>query len=233
MIARRPSIHVALLAALALAGLAGPARAGEVWAFGGGSFAVRTPSYAELRFHGVVQQRYDYSCGSASVATLLTYQYREPTTEGDVFDVMWRRGDQDKIRRVGFSLLDMKRYLDGRGFRADGFRVPLETLREADVPAITMIDSEGYKHFVVLKGVGEDYVLLGDPALGARRMHRASFEEIWTGISLVVRRSPRNRPPLTEAPEDWPLRRPVPLDVAFDRDGVAPFTLWLPGLNEF
>ena len=47
---------------------------------------------------------------------------------------MFVRGDQAKIKREGFSLLDMKRYLEAHGFEADGFEEPLDKLAEARHP---------------------------------------------------------------------------------------------------
>ena len=39
-----------------------------------GVLTVPSQSFAELRFRDVVRQKYDFSCGSAAVATLLTYE---------------------------------------------------------------------------------------------------------------------------------------------------------------
>ncbi len=41
---------------------------------------------------------------------------------------MFERGDQAKIRKEGFSMLDMKRYLESLGLRADGFELPVDRL---------------------------------------------------------------------------------------------------------
>ena len=55
---------------------AAPARAGDVLLPGAGTlFQVPVKSMNEIRFQSVVPQRYDFSCGSAAVATLLTYHY--------------------------------------------------------------------------------------------------------------------------------------------------------------
>src|SRR5690606_40798166 len=56
----------------------------------------------------------DFSCGSAATATLLTYQYGHPVTELEVFRQMYAQGDQARIRKEGFSLLDMRRYLQSQ-----------------------------------------------------------------------------------------------------------------------
>jgi len=52
---------------------------------------------------------------------------------------MWQYGDQEKIQREGFSLLDIKNYLNSRGYSADGYEAPLSKLSEARIPAIALI----------------------------------------------------------------------------------------------
>jgi len=151
-----------------------------------GELSIPVASLAERRFLTVVQQRYDFSCGSAALATLLRYHYGEMIGEEAVFAGMWRDGDRAAIRRVGFSLLDMKRFLAARGEPADGFRVTLTQIMTAGVPGIALINIGGYRHFVVVKGVQQDRILLGDPALGLRAVSPAEFERIWNGIYFVI-----------------------------------------------
>jgi predicted double-glycine peptidase len=71
----------------------------------GGTYSVPVTSMKELRFRGTTRQQYDFSCGSAALATLLTSHYGFPVSEEDVFKEMYARGDKDKIRREGFSPL--------------------------------------------------------------------------------------------------------------------------------
>ena len=151
-----------------------------------GDLAVPVSTFAERRFLTVVKQRYDFSCGSAALATLLRYHYGEDRSEEDVFLGMWRDGDRAAIRRAGFSLLDMKRYLAGRHLAADGFKVSLDEIAKAAVPGIALVTIGGYRHFVVVKGIKGDRVLLGDPALGLRTVRRAEFVQMWNGIYFIV-----------------------------------------------
>src|SRR5690606_29731157 len=83
-----------------------------------GNYSIRLTSLKEARFKTTVAQQYDFSCGSAATATLLTYQYGHPVSEADVFRQMYAHGDQAKIRQQGFSLLDMRRYLGSLGYEA-------------------------------------------------------------------------------------------------------------------
>ncbi len=102
----------------------------NVPADGGKSYNVPVTSLREARYRSTIRQQFDFSCGSAAVATLLTYQYGYPVTEQTVFANMYVNGDQAKIRAEGFSLLDMKRFLESRGFLADGYELPLSSWRK-------------------------------------------------------------------------------------------------------
>src|SRR3546814_9634417 len=92
----------ALNAAVTSAILAGPA----VIQGAGGFFSIPVMSLKEKRWTNVVRQQYDFSCGSAAVATLLTYHYEMPTDEARAFEEMFVRGDQAKIQAEGFSMLE-------------------------------------------------------------------------------------------------------------------------------
>jgi len=85
---------------------ASPLQAGQVSILG--SFSPHVKSFKELRESRVTKQQYDFSCGSAALATLLTYTYGEPISETAVFEAMFKVGDQANIRKVGFSLLICK-----------------------------------------------------------------------------------------------------------------------------
>lgn len=159
-----------------------------------GDFRVPVQTFVDSRFATVVRQRYDFSCGSAALATLLRFHYGSPEGEDTAFRGMWAKGDRDQIRRLGFSLLDMKRYLASRGIEADGFQVSLDEVAKAGVPGIALINLKGYRHFVVVKGVAGGDVLVGDPALGLRTMPAAEFKSVWNGVYFALNSDlPRGR----------------------------------------
>src|SRR3546814_14018223 len=89
-----------------------------------------------------------------------------PADETVAFEEMFVRGDQAKIQAEGFSMLDIKQFLDRRGLQSDGFRMTLDKLAEIGVTAIALINTGGYRHFVVIKGAEAERILLADPALG-------------------------------------------------------------------
>lgn len=199
----------------------------------GGSFNVSVNSLVERRWQTVVRQQYDYSCGAAAVATLLTYHYGRETGEAEVYEVMFETGDQDRIRQMGFSYLDMKRYLIKKGLLADGFRVDLPTIQKIGVPVVTLITIEGYRHFVVVKGVTESDVILGDPALGIRKMPRDEFQEMWNGTILAVRNKSDEGHDNFNHARDWEKLPSSPLDQGLTRDTTASWTMHLPTRGEF
>jgi predicted double-glycine peptidase len=213
-------MKLAALAMLAMALAACDAHAGstEVRA-ANGSYTVRLTSLKEARFRTTVRQQYDFSCGSAAVATLLTYQYGQPVSETDVFARMYAHGDQAKIREEGFSLLDMRRYFESLGYEADGFELPLDKLAEEGVPAIVLLNERGYRHFVVVKGLRNGRVLVGDPALGTRALPRERFEKLWDNRVLFVVHNRRELAHFNTA-GDWRVAPPAPVGLAIQRDGL-------------
>jgi len=207
---------VALSAALAAMCLASPADA-QVRTHGeaGGSYSISVTSWRDIPFRTVVRQQYDYSCGSAAVATMLRFHYGLTVSESEVFQSMYQRGDQARIRSVGFSMLDMRTYLEGRGFRADGLRLSLDRLATLDVPAIALITHDNYRHFVVVKGVSADRVLVGDPTFGLQSYSREEFAEIWNGVVLAIRQTPQGWPaPAYNRAEEWRPWSRAPLNMA-------------------
>jgi len=189
-------------------------------------------SMRELKVRSVILQKYDYSCGSAAVATLLTYHYGNPISEEIAFRTMFDHGDQQKIQREGFSLLDMKRFLDAQGYRADGFEVSLDEVAKAGLPAIVLIVDNGYHHFVVIKGMRDNKVLLGDPAVGMRVVRREDFEAAWPNrIVFVIHEAPA-RGEFNTA-RDWSVRPRSPLGQPVGADTLSSILLFRPGGKDF
>lgn len=232
MTRRRSSFCIGLslpVAALCAAWLcAAPAGADVLLSSGPAPARVSVISYRDIPFRTVVRQRYDFSCGSAALATLLRYHYDREVGEEQIFRAMYAAGDQDVIRRVGFSLLDMKQFLEANGYQADGYRLTLDNLASMNKPAIVMIDTAGYKHFVIFKGDDAGRVLIGDPALGLKIYSREQFTSMWNGIAFVVR-EPADR--FNEASEWMPWNRSRPAQ-ALPNHSLAELTRELPPLYQ-
>ena len=114
-------------------------------------------SLLETRQKAVVVQSWDLSCGAAALTTLLNYQHRDMVGEKEValgLIAQTRYVENPNLLRLrhGFSLFDLKRYVDARGYRGIGFgQMKLEDLVER-APIMVPITSNGYKHFVVFAG---------------------------------------------------------------------------------
>lgn len=209
---------------LAVLALAMPARAADLPFGAAGPVSLRVTSLKEARFLATVRQQFDFSCGSAALATLLTYHYGYPVNEQQAFAEMFARGDQARIRREGFSLLDMKNFLAAHGFTADGFQQPLDELAKAGFPAIVLVAEHGYHHFVVVKGVRDGRVLVGDPSGGTRALPRARFEAIWLNQLLFVIHGRSGKPRFNEA-SDWAAAPRLQPGAGLDRDSLQRVTL--------
>ncbi len=195
--------------------LAAPAGATDLWLqTAAGALEVPVRSMRELRFVETVPQQYDFSCGSAAVATLLSHHYGRKTGEIEVFLEMWKQGDRAKIRQEGFSLLDMKRYLDAHDFAADGFRIPAERISKAGVAGIVLLEHLDQPHFVVVSGERDGQILLNDPARGIWSLPIGELEELWNGIFFVVRgRASLARSNFNDG-DVWRWRRWAPVSTA-------------------
>lgn len=176
--------------AVLLCAALGPAQAGSLYldnvGIGGGAISLSVQSFQEQKYQATIAQEHDFSCGSAALATLLTYNYGIPVTETAVFNDMIINGNKKVISESGFSLLDIKNYLTRHGLESNGYRAPLSKLEEVRLPAIVLLNVRGYLHFVVLEGVEDGRVLLADPANGMRSEPLGVFESQWSGIFFLI-----------------------------------------------
>jgi hypothetical protein len=146
-----------------------------------------------LRDAGVVRQGFDYSCGAAAFATLLSAT-GEPVSEREILlDVFALLSDDEKARtrEKGLSLLDLRRVAQQRGVAAEGYRIPGDLISRFTRPVIVLIEPHDWAHFAVLRGMRGDRVYLADPARGNVRMSAARFFDMWLdeqgkGIVFVV-----------------------------------------------
>jgi predicted double-glycine peptidase len=199
----------------------------------GGVFHVPVKSFQEKRFQSVIKQQYDFSCGSAALATLLTFHYGRSLDEQAVFQKMYEVGDQEKIRKEGFSMLDMKKYLQSLGYQADGYKLSLDKLAELGVPAITLVNKKGYLHFVVINGISSQEVLIGDPAIGIRAMDRSEFEKVWKGVLLLIRNQANIARAHFNTAKEWSAWNRGPIAAAVDRSALSSLVLSLPLRSDF
>ncbi|MEH6648999.1 MAG: C39 family peptidase [Motiliproteus sp.] len=149
-------------------------------------------SVLEFRLNNVVRQQWELSCAAAALATILRYQHGVPVTERSVALAMINReeylANPDLVRlRQGFSLLDLKRFVDSRGYEGVGLgQLSLTDLIER-APIIVPVNLQGYPHFVVFRGATQDRVLLADPAFGNVTLSINKFTNGWIDYQDIGR----------------------------------------------
>ncbi|RJQ83542.1 MAG: peptidase C39 [Desulfobacteraceae bacterium] len=154
---------------------------------------------ASVLLHGgLVQQTYDYSCGSAALATVLKYQMGEDLTERQVIAGLLRYGDKEAIAsRRAFSLLDMKHFVDRLGYKGVGYTAEVKDLQELGRPCIVPITVFNYRHFVVFKGIYRGHIFFADPRFGNTSYSLEEFQKIWFRNAIFVVYSKNGRSELS------------------------------------
>lgn len=142
---------------------------------------------SKIQHDRMVKQNYDYSCGSAALATLLNYAIGEELTEKQVITGLLRYGDKEAIiTRRAFSLLDMKRFVEVLGYKGAGYKATLDDLKSLDRPCIIPVTVFDYRHFVVFKGITQGHVFVADPYWGNTSYPLAEFEAHWYRNALFM-----------------------------------------------
>ena len=136
-----------------------------------GSLPMKT--WKDLRDDRVVKQDLDYSCGAASVATLLSEYYRKQgVTEQQILAAM--------NKNMAASFQDLAEVVRDYGLKGMGLALDFEQLKQLKMPAIAYLEYRGDAHFSVIRGVAADgTVHLGDPSWGNRVFSRDRFLAMW------------------------------------------------------
>jgi predicted double-glycine peptidase len=166
---------------LSACGVTTPDSAESMLAAGGQRFASPVMTFQEIRSRQILRQKYDFTCGSAALATVLHFQYGENISEQVIIREILAHGKSvEEAKHVGFSLLDLKQFLERHGYVAQGFGgVKTADLMRHNVPAIVPVDMSGYKHFVVIRDVRGGTVHIANPALGNQSLSVPDFEKVW------------------------------------------------------
>ncbi|MBN1625243.1 MAG: C39 family peptidase [Deltaproteobacteria bacterium] len=159
-------------------------------------------SWKYLRDQNVAIQRYDYSCGSGALATLMRYYFGDNVSEEEILARILNSLTYNEVldrEKKGLSLLDLKRCAEQRGYQAVAVKLDYANLLLLKGPVLIHLEREDYRHFSVLKGVIGDRVYLADPSRGNIRMSIDRFAQEWSGVALILGRADFG------LPEDYPL----------------------------
>jgi predicted double-glycine peptidase len=164
-------------------------------------------SMKDIRYSHIVNQQFDYSCGAAALATLLKYGYGIDIPETELIRRMMVFSTPDVVVKNGFSMLDMKKFVETIGLRGRGFRVTADALQHLQIPVMVLMNISGYEHFVIVKHAQDGRVFIADPALGNRIVLEEDFTKTWNGLVFAVLGKPfREDSPLLQDNESLALR---------------------------
>jgi len=139
------------------------------------------------QFRNVVRQQFDYSCGAASLTTILQHYLGQNLGEKEVMEGLLQFGESERIvERRAFSMLDMKRLVSELGFPSGGFRAEMSDLAELDHPALVPIQHAGFEHFVVVRDIREGRVFVADPSAGNLSFTLHDFKQKWSDNVLFI-----------------------------------------------
>jgi predicted double-glycine peptidase len=166
-------------------------------------------SYLAMRYEATIPQQKDFTCGAASMATLLTYYWGTPTSEGDALSTLRGRYADSQLGALtqqGLSFDDLIYMANQLGFEAQGARIEVDELAKLEAPVIVHLDKGSLKHFVVLRKVGDGVFYVSDPVVGQLTMDAGNFKQQYTGNVLTV----------------WRRNAALPANarLAYPRDGI-------------
>jgi len=146
-------------------------------------------SWKTLNEQHIVMQKYDYSCGAASLATLMKYYFNDDMTEQQLLDyikVVFSKREYQRIERDGLSFLELEKISRSRGYQSANVMLEFSALKQLSGPVIVFLKTKEYRHFAVLRGVREDRVFLADPSRGNIRLSVEEFANEWRGETFVL-----------------------------------------------
>lgn len=117
-------------------------------------------------------------CGHACVAMISNYWGHHL----DLYSLRSIRNTSSK----GVTLLDINQLFEQLGFATRPLQVPIESLHLIKCPAILHWNMN---HFVVLKRVKKNKIVIHDPAFGVRHCSVDELSQAFTGIVLEVEKS--------------------------------------------
>ena len=111
-----------------------------------GARADTVTTWRDLRDARVVKQNLDYSCGAASVATILREFYALDVAEADVLDALGLADGR-------YSFADLAEAVGRWGLKGGGLALSFEQLKKLSVPVVAYMKHRGQDHFSVVRGV--------------------------------------------------------------------------------
>ena len=151
-------------------------------------FTINKPikSWIEIKNKDLTRQDYDYSCGSASLSTILKYYYNLDIGEKDILDdILESKGLNKKNKKkfedsdMTLSFFDLAKYINKKGFKAVGLALDFKSLSKLKAPVILFVKIRKSEHFTIYKNMDKNYVYLADPSFGNIKVKVSKFKEMF------------------------------------------------------
>ncbi|MDQ1340842.1 MAG: uncharacterized protein QG567_2000 [Campylobacterota bacterium] len=143
-------------------------------------------SWIEFKNENLIRQEYDYSCGSAALATIMRYFYDQNISEKIVLeDILVSKGIGSEAKQeleeqdFALSFFDLARFAGNKNFKGIGLALDRDSLKELKLPVILFVKIRKNEHFTVYKGMDGRYVYLADPSFGNIAISHAKFDEMF------------------------------------------------------
>lgn len=151
-------------------------------------FTINKPikSWIEFKNENLTRQKYDYSCGSASLSTILKYYYSLNIGEKDILNEVLKSKGYDISKKekledgdTSLSFLDLADYVHNKGLKAIGLALDIKSLSKLKAPVILFVKIRKSEHFTIYKNMDENYVYLADPSFGNIKVKISKFKEMF------------------------------------------------------
>jgi uncharacterized protein len=157
------------------------------------SAIARPIPYRILRYENVVGQADWFTCGAASIATLLKYYYGIDTTESEILNLALKamEGSGKDPKQSGLTLLSMQQALTGKNIRSKGLKISPQDLKnyfqKGGLPLILHV-TKPQLHYIVAIGMINDWIIIADPSWGRRILPLNSLiqDKGFEGIILIT-----------------------------------------------
>lgn len=121
-------------------------------------------------------------CGAACILMIMKYY-------GGYININ-RILTMSKTNREGTTLYHIKNTLEQLGFVCEGVSCDINNLFTSKIlmPCIcNCIIDNSYKHFIVIYEVCENYLIVGDPSYGIKKITKDKFKSIYNSTLLLIR----------------------------------------------
>ncbi|WP_254512669.1 C39 family peptidase [Anatilimnocola floriformis] len=171
------------------------------------NFNATLQPWTATKSRNVMLQEREYTCGAASLGTLLRYYFEDPVSEERILDAAMAGLNEEQIKdreKNGLSMEDLARGAGKLQYAAAVLKLEYAKLATLPAPVVIRLIKDDFKHFVVFRGEREGMVYVADPIRGNVKIPLHLFKQEWDGnVLAVIRRGmqPRTQHPLQIPPD--------------------------------